>query len=79
MNEYSVVLFHSTNFAVWADKVFKREGLDSRLIPVPRHLSSDCGYSVRINEADTGRAKALMDKNGIEYDSIKSLSERGEP
>lgn len=74
MNEYSVVLFHSTNFAVWANKVFKREGLDSKLVPVPRHLSSDCGYSVRIETNASAMAIELMESNGIEYDAVKSLS-----
>ena len=42
-----VVLFSSTHLALRAEKLAKEKGLEVKLIPVPRHLSSDCGVCLR--------------------------------
>jgi hypothetical protein len=44
---YGVVLFQSVNGALLAEKLLKKKGVEYKLIPVPRHLSSDCGVCLR--------------------------------
>lgn len=44
---YGVVLFQSVNGALLAEKLLKEKGVEYKLIPVPRHLSSDCGVCLR--------------------------------
>jgi hypothetical protein len=44
---YGVVLFQSVNGALLAEKLLKKRGIEYKLIPVPRHLSSDCGVCLR--------------------------------
>ena len=44
---YGVVLFQSISGALRAEKLLKKEGITYKLIPVPRHLSSDCGVCIR--------------------------------
>jgi hypothetical protein len=44
---YGVVLFQSISGALRAEKLLKKEGIEYKLIPVPRHLSSDCGVCIR--------------------------------
>jgi hypothetical protein len=44
---YGVVLFQSVNGALLAEKLLKKQGIVYKLIPVPRHLSSDCGVCIR--------------------------------
>jgi hypothetical protein len=44
---YGVVLFQSISGALRAEKLLKKEGIAYKLIPVPRHLSSDCGVCIR--------------------------------
>ena len=73
MNKYSVILFFSNNYALWTRKVLKKTGFDHRMIPVPRHLSSDCGYCVRVLNEDVQEIERLLDKNKIEYDCIAIL------
>ena len=46
MSAHGVVLFHTTSAALRAEKVAKKAGLTAKLIPTPRHLSSDCGISL---------------------------------
>ena len=69
---YSVVLFHSTSGALRAEKLLKKEGIAYKIIPVPRHLSSDCGVCIRFPSHDESLVrKVLADK--VEVQSICSL------
>jgi hypothetical protein len=72
-SDYSVILFFSTNYAIRAESVLKKGGIMYKMIPVPRHLSSDCGYSVRIDTKDTVKAKNVLKKYSVEYDRIEKL------
>ncbi|HAJ28325.1 MAG TPA: hypothetical protein DCG53_13975 [Syntrophus sp. (in: bacteria)] len=47
---YAVFLFPSVSYALKAEKILKASGIAHKLIPVPRHISSDCGVCVRITE-----------------------------
>jgi hypothetical protein len=44
---FLIVLFVSVSHALKAEKILKGEGIPFKLIPVPRHLSSDCGVCLR--------------------------------
>jgi len=46
--KYVVYLFPSVSYALKAEKLLKKEGIPHKLIPVPRHISSDCGVCLRI-------------------------------
>ena len=44
---WEVVLFVSVSHALRAEKLLLTAGIPCKLIPVPRHLSSDCGVCLR--------------------------------
>jgi len=44
---YHVVLFNSVHHALRSEKILKEMGLPHKLVPVPRHISSDCGVCLR--------------------------------
>lgn len=48
--KYVVFLFPSVSHALKAEKILKAAGIAHKLIPVPRHISSDCGVCIRITE-----------------------------
>ncbi len=73
MAEGAVILFHSTNHALYAARVLKKAKLPCKMTPIPRHLSSDCGYCVQIKAADREQVKKLISEKGIEYDRIEVL------
>ncbi|MFN2154173.1 MAG: DUF3343 domain-containing protein, partial [Anaerolineae bacterium] len=50
--EYAVVLVYAASHAMRLEKLLRNETIPCKLIPVPRHLSSDCGACVRINFQD---------------------------
>ena len=73
MSEYAVILVHSTSHAVQAEKVLRRAGLKVRLVPTPRHLSSDCGAAVRISAVESDACRAFLEEAGVEIDRIATL------
>ena len=56
---------------MWAVDVLKQSGVKHKLIPVPRKLSSDCGYCVRFDTESAEQVSALLKKDNIEYDRIE--------
>ncbi|MCJ7545853.1 MAG: DUF3343 domain-containing protein [Deltaproteobacteria bacterium] len=64
---YGVVLFQSISSALRSEKLLKKEGIAHKLIPVPRHLSSDCGVCIRFFSEDESQVrKALTGKVEIQ-------------
>jgi hypothetical protein len=69
---YGVVLFQSISSALRSEKLLKEEGIAYKLIPVPRHLSSDCGVCIRfLSQHESLVRKALAGK--VEIQSFCTL------
>lgn len=67
-----VVLFDSVHHAVQAEKILKEEGVPFKLVPVPRHISSDCGVCIRFSAGDRSRVVDILDRRGT-YREIRPL------
>ena len=59
-NDYLVFIFPSVSHALKAEKLLKAAGVAHKLIPVPRHISSDCGVCLRITRAQRPGVAALL-------------------
>lgn len=70
---YSVILVHATSHALRAEKLIKQAGISCKLVPVPRHFSSDCGVCVRLKHTDCKRAVTILKEANVEIDSIYNL------
>ena len=70
---FSVVLFYSTSAAIRAEKLIQQQGLKVKLIPVPRHLSSDCGVCLRFDNNDVEGIRTILKTKEIEYDGIHRM------
>jgi hypothetical protein len=70
MEEYSVVLFHSTAHAIRAEKVLQRAGLPIKMIPTPRQISSDCGMALRFDRSDTESVADTLEENRVPINGI---------
>lgn len=44
-----ILIFNSVHRVMKAEKLLKNANLDSKTIPVPRKLSSDCGLAIKVN------------------------------
>lgn len=67
---YAVILVYSTGHALKAEKTIRAQGIDCKLIPVPRHLSSDCGVCVRIPADERDRIQLMLAQAHVEIDAI---------
>ncbi len=70
MTDYSVILFPSNTQSIWSSRLLKKAGIERKMVPIPRTLSSDCGYCVRIRNVDIQTAKDVLVKAGIEFTRI---------
>ena len=68
--QQSVVLFYSTSGALRAEKLLKKEGIITKPIPVPRHLSSDCGICLRFEQSDEARVRMILEEGQVEIQGI---------
>ncbi|GAK58693.1 hypothetical protein U27_05668 [Candidatus Vecturithrix granuli] len=71
--EYAVILVYSTSYALRAEKVLEEAGIPCKLIPVPRHLSSDCGSCIRIFQIDKDRALPVLSHAKVEMAGIHDV------
>ena len=73
MSESVVILVHSTSHAIHAERILKRAGLPVRLIPTPRHLSSDCGSAIRIDAKSCEECEVILADSNVQIDRIELL------
>jgi hypothetical protein len=48
-------------------------GISTKMIPVPRQISSDCGACVRIHYGDMDAVRRAVEAVGIEVESIQAI------
>ncbi|MFC1975880.1 DUF3343 domain-containing protein [Chloroflexota bacterium] len=72
-DQYTVILVYATSHALRTEKVLQGVGVKSRLIPVPRHLSSDCGVCVRIQQGDKETARQTLEAAQVETEGIHDI------
>ena len=60
MKQFTVILVHSSSHAMRIEHMLHQKGIDCKLIPVPRHLSSSCGLCVQIDKTDQTVAEEVV-------------------
>jgi hypothetical protein len=71
--KHAVVLVYSTSYAIRAEKILHQAGIESKLIPVPRHLSSNCGVCLRIERTDKEAARQALEAVKLEIEGVHDL------
>jgi len=77
MDDFGVILFHTSSAAIQAEAALARLGLKVKLIPTPRELSSDCGISLRFLWKDREVVEAQKEKSGLDYAGVHPQSGGG--
>lgn len=72
---YGVILFPSIHFALRAEKMIKGKGFSIKLIPVPRHLSSDCGVCLCLPWEDKEKILHILEEAGVKMEGAHFLSD----
>ncbi|MBU2610737.1 MAG: DUF3343 domain-containing protein [Chloroflexi bacterium] len=70
---YAVILVPSTSYAIQIERLLQESGILCKLIPVPRHLSSDCGVCVRIERVNAGRVLAAIREAGVNIEALYEI------
>jgi len=77
MNEkiqYSIMLFKAVSYVLKAEKILKKEDLPHKLIPIPKHISSDCGICLRFEPTMQNKIEdALLNK--VDIEEIRALED----
>ena len=71
-----IITFASVHFVMKAEKIFKKEGIDIRLIPTPRKISSDCGMAIEAHYENIERIKTILGNHKCGVDGIYIFDER---
>ncbi|WP_064774319.1 DUF3343 domain-containing protein [Neomoorella mulderi] len=76
--ELVLLTFPSTHYALKAEKTVQGAGLQGRLIPMPRELSSLCGLALELEPEISVHALALLQAAGVRLEKkVKVLKDRG--
>jgi len=68
--EYDVILLQSTSHAMRVEKLLRDAGIGCKMIPVPRHIGTDCGVCIRIRHQDFDAARCTVQAGGVEIEGI---------
>ena len=69
---YHVVVFKSVHHALRSEKLLKEAGVPHKLIPVPRHISTDCGICLRFTADLRSRIEEIL-TGKVEISEIRPL------
>lgn len=64
--QHAVILFYTSNHAFRAEKLLKARNIACKLVPVPRHLSSECGVCLRIDSAERDAVLPILAASQVE-------------
>lgn len=65
-----VVVYETSTAAYASERVLQRAGLEAKVIPVPRSLSTDCCLGLRIRWDDREQAQELLRAAGIAFVAV---------
>jgi hypothetical protein len=71
-SDYCVILFDSVSSTLLAEKILKKQGIPHKVIPVPRHISSDCGVCIRFSASLRDRIEPAI-TGKVEFQEICAL------
>jgi len=77
MQEFTLFTFPSTHQALKAEKVLQAAGLEGKLLPMPREISSLCGLALQVDRAEEDRALALLKGEVALEKKVRIRRERG--
>ena len=69
-----VITFPSTHYALRAEKLLKDAHMEIALVPVPRHISSDCGICVELDCEVAERAMQILQNQGVKYEGLHKVA-----
>lgn len=66
------MLFKAVSYVLKAEKILKAECIPHKIIPVPKHISSDCGVCVRFEPELREQIEAAL-LNKVDIEKVRPL------
>lgn len=63
--KYGIILLDTTQAAIKAERVLISEGISIKLIPVPRHISHNCGIAIRFSLDFIDKIRSVLRKEDV--------------
>ncbi|MEI8347027.1 MAG: DUF3343 domain-containing protein [Pseudomonadota bacterium] len=60
-------LFESTHLVIRAEKIGRENKILLKIIPVPRHISSQCGMAIELEPKESERLKIILEREGVPF------------
>lgn len=70
----TVILVYSTSYALHLERILKQAHIPCTMIPVPRHLGSDCGVCVCINSENKEQTRRILETAKVPFTGIFDLA-----
>jgi hypothetical protein len=67
---FAYILVYATGQALRLEKLLLAAGVACKPVPVPRHLSSDCGICLRIAPEDGQAAQKVVAASGLDIPGL---------
>ena len=64
-NSRFIIVFRSIHDVIKSEKLIKNKRFDYQVVPVPSHLSSECGMCIEVNENRVDETRIELEKNSI--------------
>jgi hypothetical protein len=72
-----LVTFHIVGAALQLETMLEQANMQSRVVPVPRRLSSGCGYAVQVEQAQAEPLAGLLRSSGLEWETLYEVQLNG--
>ncbi len=70
MEDYCVVTFHVTQHALAFETYMKEIDIETRLMPVPRQVSSSCGTAARVPCEEKENILKFCEEKGLDIEGF---------
>ena len=70
-----ILLVHTSGHAFSIEKALKKRGIQCRLTPIPRQVSSDCGICLRFDDGDLETVEDFVKGLSFEIQGIVAADE----
>lgn len=64
------VVVYSTSQAIKIERLLQERSITSKMVPVPRQISSDCGVCLQIEERDMAAVEEILSQLEIEIQGL---------
>lgn len=73
MDNYCVITFQSVSYSIKFEKRMKENGINVKLIPVPRSISSSCGMCGKFDCSKKDEIVKICNDKKVKFEGIYEL------